>query len=260
VNADGQFDLFVTNFQRDYNTLYENLGNDLFQDVTSRYGLVTEALPNIGWGTAFADFNLDGILDLIVTNGHVDNNREEFGEDAPYQEPPLAYLGAGKKFKYLGAEAGEYFRKLHVGRGLAIVDLDNDGDQDVVITHQDDGPVILRNEALPARQGQNHAFVARLVGTRANRDAVGATVIFRAGSRELRAPVKGGGSYLSASDPRLTFASRPEEREVAVEVHWPGGAVSSLTGLQPDQQYVLIEPSAAQSSLIAHRVTPPGSP
>lgn len=253
VNADGRFDLFVTNYQGEYNTLYENVGGNLFQDATSRYGLVPEALAQVGWGTAFVDFNLDGALDLIVTNGHVDNFQGTLANDSPYQQPPLAYRGGGKRFKYLGAEAGEYFKRRHAGRGLAIADFDNDGDQDVVIGHQDDQPALLDNLTLRNRTGRERALTVRLVGTRANRDAVGATVVLRAGQRERRALIKGGGSYLSASETRLTFAILPDETELALDVHWPGGAASTATDLQPGQDYMLIEPMSDAAPLAIHR-------
>ena len=141
VNGDGRPELFVGTFFNEYSMLYENLGEGLFQDASAHYHLVAESLPSLKWGAQLADFDLDGWPDLVVACGHVNDNLKSLGQDAPYAEMPMCYRNlAGKRFQFLGAAAGSYFAQPHVGRGLVTADLDNDGDLDVVVSHQDDLP------------------------------------------------------------------------------------------------------------------------
>lgn len=244
VTGDGVPDLFVTNFSNEHNSFYINSDQGLFQEASQRFGLYSEGYPWVGWGTAFADFDLDGGLDLVVTNGHVDDNREEFGEAAPYAEPPLAWRFDEGRFQFLGARAGAYFVESHVGRGLIVVDLDNDGDQDLVIGHQDAVPAVLRNERLAGASTLARSCSLRLVGTHSNRDAVGASVTMRSGEHASLQQINGGGSYLSSHDPRLVFALPADAESPSFEIQWPGGQVSLLEGLQPGTAAVIIEPPA----------------
>lgn len=244
INQDGRLDLFVTNFAMDYNTIYINMGRDNFQDLTSRFGIVTSSMPWIGWGTSLADFDMDGYLDMFVTNGHVDSNRHLLGENSTYKQPPLLYRGKKQgKFDFLGASGGEYFQELHAGRGLAVSDIDNDGDLDVVISHQDAMPALLLNQKLQGSNFDHSAIRIQLVGRTVNRDATGATIRADFGTRKLTFALKGGGSYLSANDPRITIAVRPSETNVQLDIQWPGGNKSEVSGLQGGGDYVIIEPS-----------------
>jgi enediyne biosynthesis protein E4 len=242
VNGNGHFDLIVTNFQDEYNTLYENLGDGFFQDVTKRRGIAAESRPWVGWGTVFADLNFNGWPDLIVTNGHVDDNLHLLGDNSPYAAPPLLWTNERGRFRFVGDSAGAYFRRSHVGRGLTLVDLDGDGDQDLVITHQDDYPGLLRNQAIPRDGGPEKAIVLRLVGRVSNRDAVGTRIRFRAGPREVVSQIKGGGSYLSAHDLRQVFAVLPGETDFAADITWPDGHVTILTDLRPGDRLTVPEP------------------
>jgi hypothetical protein len=276
VNGDGLPELFVTNFAFEYNTLYENVGGEFFHDASNRYGVVSNSLPHVGWGTAFRDFNLDGELDLIVTNGHVDDNRDTIVENASHEQLPLLYRGEGGRFHSIGAQGGEYFRELHVGRGLAVADLDNDGDEDVVITHQDNSPALLRNETLPRAShldlppGENESgpsrpsITIRLIGIRANRDAIGASVTLKSKSGAKLLQVKGGGSYLSASDVRLIStvgeldAAHPDGAlsdgaadPIEAEIVWPGGKRSRVGELQRGREYIILEPAGESSPVVA---------
>jgi hypothetical protein len=239
INGDGRIDLFVTNFSMEYNTIYINTQEKFFQDLTSRFGTAAASLPWIGWGTAFIDFDLDGKLDLVVTNGHVDNNRA----DEPYEHSPLLYRGVKGKYESIGGKGGSYFRTAHPGRGLAVADLDNDGDLDLVITHQDQRPAILLNNHIPDNGSRSDCVSIRLIGRQANRDAIGATVVAEIGSRKLTQPVKGGSSYLSASEKRLVFAVLPGESDVKLSIRWPGGRQSDVAGLQAGGDYVIVEPA-----------------
>lgn len=241
ANGDGRFDLFVTNFQNENNCLYENMGNELFRESSYSCGLATASIPWVGWGTAFADFDFDGWPDVVVTNGHVDDNRHMLGQDAPFFQPSLVWKNVRGRFQLLGAEAGDYFSVDHVGRGLIVADLDNDGDQDVGISHQDAAPALLINQIGNAQGGKVPSVVLRLVGTTSNRDAVGSLVTFRSKLRSVVTQVKGGGSYLSASDLRLFFAVLPQEEEFEIDVRWPDGKQTSLPGIEKGKEYVIVQ-------------------
>lgn len=240
IDGDGKFELFVTNFTQEYNTFFQNLGSELFHDATSRYGLVADSLPQVGWGTSFTDFDLDGRLDLIITNGHVDSNRDLIVEGASYAQPPLLYSGAPDRFRMINSLAGPYFLEKHVGRGLAVGDLDRDGDEDVIITHQDHRPAILRNERLRT-VAERCTLSLRWVSVSGNRDAIGASMTFQTENRRWHRQIKGGGSYLSASDLGQVIALLPGEDRIRIQVAWPGEKSEEVIELQSPGEYVIVE-------------------
>lgn len=243
VDGDGRLDLFVTNFQGERNVLYRNGGDEWFDEQSDHAGLTADSLPWVGWGTSFADFDLDGWPDVVVTNGHVDDNRSLMGQEASDASPPLCWRNAQGRFEFLGPKAGRYFAERHPGRALIAADLDNDGDQDVVVGHQDQRPALLRNERLAAPSIERPSIVVRLVGTRSNRDAVGSTITLRSDQRTVVEQVKGGGSYLSAPDLHRVFAVDPHETGLRLEIRWPSGERSTLAGLRAGQSYVAVEPA-----------------
>lgn len=244
IDRDGDMELFVTNFGEEHNALYQNDGAGIFHEISHTAGLAEGSLPWVGWGTAFADFDLDGWSDAIITNGHVDDNRHLLGQDAPYAQPPLLYRNTGSRFEPV-VDAGGYFKQSHVGRGLAIADFDNDADYDAAISHQDTAPALLRNDV-----GQSHAdrgaIVLHLTGTVSNRDAIGSAIVLTTDSGRIVQQVKGGGSYLSANDARQIIAATAGAA-IQWEIRWPNGKQSIIKGLQPGQHYRIIEPVDPQS-------------
>ncbi len=240
VNRDGRFDLFVTNFQNESNSLYENQGEELFRETSRPRGLAADSIPWVGWGTAFSDFDLDAWVDVVVTNGHVDNNRHLLDQDAPYAQPCLLWKNVRGQFRLVGPVAGDFFSEPHVGRGLVVADMDNDGDQDVMISHQDTPPALLLNQIRDRTAGKR-CLVLRLVGTTSNRDGVGSVVTFHSRTRKTVSQITGGGSYLSASEKRMFLAILPEDDQFAVEVRWPDGEQTTLGQLTPDREYVIVQ-------------------
>ncbi len=240
IDGDGRPELFVTNFQEEYNTLFKNLGGGAFMDVTANFGLAVDSLPWIGWGCALADLDNDGWPDIVVANGHIDDNAQVFGQPTGYAQPPSLHRNlSGTRFQLANRGAGPYFGTTHVGHGLAVGDLDDDGDLDLVISHKDGPPAILSNETPSGGKW----IRLELVGTRSNRDAIGALVTVESGGRTIRRQRKGGCSLMSSHDPRLLIGLGSVPEFVRLTVRWPSGAISRFERLATNQSHEIIEPT-----------------
>ena len=203
-----------------------------------------DSLPWVGWGCALADFDNDGWPDCFVANGQVDDNLEQIGHENPYAEPALLHRNVdGKRFVLATRNAGAYFERDHVGRGVACGDLDNDGDIDLVVNHKGGPAALLRNDTATP----HHWIRLRLEGTRSNRDAVGARVEVEAGDRTIVRQRKGGASYGSAHDPRLLIGLGHARSARRVTVRWPSGHVDRHAGLAAGSEYLLRRAQPVQS-------------
>ena len=236
VNNDGFIDLFCTNFSDEFNSFYKGMGDLQFVEVSKRNRLVDGARPWVGWGTEFIDLDGDGWMEVVVTNGHVDPNIDFFEPGVEHLQPFLIWKNDKGRFK-LAQVGGDYFRQKHPGRALAIADLDNDGDQDFVIGHQDQAPALLENVCkTPA---DNSSVSIQLIGTRSNRDGIGTRLRFQAAGKDLTQILIGGGSYLSSHSCEIR-ETRWTQKEPA-ELIWPSGQKNSVNhGLKPLSQSLIV--------------------
>jgi enediyne biosynthesis protein E4 len=238
-DGDGRLDIFKTNFSDDTSTLYHNNGDGTFADVTFAAGLGLHT-QYLGWGAMFFDFDNDGWPDLIVANGHVYPEVDKYHLGSSYQEPRILYHNNGDgTFTDVSASAGLGITLASSARGLAIGDLWNDGRQSVLISNVNAKPFLLVNDV----RSPNHWIAFKLVGTRSNRDGIGARVIVKVGKRSLVDEVRSGSSYLSSSDMRIHFGIGPAAKIDGVEVHWPSGLVENFQNLPTDGIRVLKEGS-----------------
>ena len=205
LDGDGKIDLAVTNYYGESTTFYHNLGGGMFADHSDAIGLSAPTRLLLGFGIAFVDLDNDGRLDVLSANGHVHRPPPAVPVDdaAPgaLHEPERAALSTSRPARR------RLFQPLHLGRGLAAGDLDNDGRVDALAVCQNEPVVYLHNQT--SRESTGHFLVLRLEGTKSNRDAVGATVTVQCGKRRWVAVRYGGGSYQSANDPRLHFGLGP---------------------------------------------------
>jgi tetratricopeptide (TPR) repeat protein len=234
LNGDGRPDLIVTNFYGEGATLYQNLGQGFFADRSAASGLGLATRYLLGFGIAMADVTNNGRADVLITNGHVNDNRPNYRYAMPcrlYENRPDARLVD------ISTRAGPPWDKLRVGRGLAAGDLDNDGLVDALILAQNEPLAYFHNRTRSA----GHHVTLRLEGTKSNRDGVGAQVTIKAGGRRQIAERTGGGSYLSANDPRIHFGVGENSRIDQIEVRWPSGRIDQYADLAADSLYLLRE-------------------
>jgi hypothetical protein len=222
---DGRLDLFVTNFDDDYNTLYRNDGRASFTDASYAAKIAAVSLPYVGWGTKFFDYDNDGWVDLFVANGHVYPQIKNF-----HQRNFVHRNLRDGTFAEVAGQLGAPFAERRAGRGAAFGDLDNDGDVDVVLNNLDGAPQVLRNDGGNAA----NSVLIKTVGARANRGGVGARVKVVSGDLVQHDEVRSGDSYISQSDPRLHFGLERRTRIDLIEVRWPGGAVDKITNAKPN--------------------------
>ncbi len=220
LDGDGWQDLFVTNLSNETNEFYRNLGGKgLFSIDTYPAGLGEVSLLMTGWGTDMFDYDNDGDLDIVVTNGHPMDDIALDSDIITYAQRPFLFENDGHgKFADAGGAHGAYFGTPAVGRGLATADYDNDGDLDFVVAASNGHAKLLRNDGGAAA---GRFITLRLEGTRCNRDAIGARVTVRAGGRTQVQEVRSASSYLSQNDMRLHFGLGAATKVDSIEILWP---------------------------------------
>jgi hypothetical protein len=242
--------LAVTNFADEYTTLYRNLGKYDFRDVSYEAGVALAVLPWVKWGIVFADLDNDGWLDLFSVAGQVYPQVDSLPSGARYRQPKNLFMNLGNgAFCDAAKQAGPALQEPRVSRGVAIADLDNDGNVDLVIEDLDGAPMVLHNNGIPG----THWVSFELQGTKSNRLALGARVKVVAGGMAQTEEVRSGGGYLSQHDLRLHFGLAKSTKIDSVEIRWPSGKVETLTNLEADQFYSVLE----GSGLVDHaRIVP----
>jgi enediyne biosynthesis protein E4 len=224
-DEDGRPDLVVTNFQGDYNALRRNEGSGIFTDVSDSVGLTAPSFEKLGWGARFVDVDLDGYLDLFVTNGHVYPEVDAAGIGESYRQKNQVFLNVaappGRRLLDVSEEAGPGLGVSYSSRGLAFGDVDGDLDLDAFINNMSAPPTFLVDEAAHA----NHRLRISLVGSRANRDGLGVSVTLEAGERTLHRDSGTIWSYLSTNDRRLLVGIGRAEEARHVTLVWPSGTM-----------------------------------
>jgi len=223
---DGRFDLFVTNFDDDYNTLYHNDGPNAFTDVSYAAKVAAVSLPYVGWGTKFFDYDNDGWVDLFVANGHV------YPQIPTYRQRNLVHHNnRDGTFTEVAAQLGAPFLEKGVARGAVFGDLDNDGDVDIVINNLDGAAQVLRNDGGNA----SNSVLIKTVGVKSNRDGIGARLKVVSGDLAQVDEVRSADSYISQSDLRLHFGLEKKTKIDLIEVRWPSGTVDKITNINANK-------------------------
>lgn len=234
-DKDGDMDLAVTNYYGESTTLYQNLGGLVFSDRTSVSGLAAASRLRLGFGIAFSDFNNDGLLDLFTANGHTDNMR-----DVPYKMPAQLLLGQtnGRWFDTSNT-IGEPLSIPHLGRGLAVGDMDNDGFMDGILLPQNEPVVYFHN----ITKNKNHWITLKLIGLKSNHDGVGCKVTLNTKEGIQFSEHFGGGSYQSSSDQRIHFGFMEDVKPDLLEIRWPSGTLDRINSPSYDTVLEIIEGS-----------------
>ena len=257
-DGDGRLDIFKTNFSDDTATLYRNNGDDTFSDATFPAGLGLHT-QYLGWGAMFFDFDNDGWPDLIVANGHVYPEVDKYHLGSNYEEPRVLYRNNGNgTFTDLSASAGPGINTPASARGLAVGDLWNDGRLSVVISNMSAHPSLLVNDV----RSRNHWIAIKVVGSKSNRDGIGARVTAKVGKRTLVDEVRSGSSYDSNSDMRVHFGLGSAVKIDELKIRWPSGVVERFDNLRVDAIHSLKEGSgtAMQDTEIKAKAKPAAAP
>ena len=233
----GRSGVAITNFDNEMTGLYEFSGKT-YEDIAAQAGVGLASKNSLGFGCTFLDANLDGWLDLAVANGHIDETVRNIRGNVGYAQPPLLFLNNGKgSFRDIAGEVGGRFEQPKVGRGLAFADFDRDGDLDLLLTTNNGPAYLYRNDQLAG----NRSIRFRLIGTKSNRDAIGATIrIFSNGLIQSRL-VKSGSSYLSQSELPVTFGLEKRDRVDRAVISWPSGRTEEFKNLAAGRSYECTE-------------------
>jgi hypothetical protein len=236
-DEDGRLDLLVTNFAREYNALYLQALPGLFSDEIRRSGMAQASLAVLGFGTQALDGDLDGRLDLVVSNGHIQNERAYTGDE--YQMPPQFFHGlGGGRFAEAPADGlGPYFAGRYLGRSMARLDWNRDRREDVAISHLDVATSLLLN----ATANAGHSVALRLVGTTSSRDAIGAIATLQVQGRTIVRHLTAGDGFQASNQRLLVFGLGEETRVDGLTISWPSGLQQQFADLPVDSELLLVE-------------------
>ena len=232
VDGDGWGDVFITHLDFELSRLYHNNRDGTFDDYTDRSGIGNRDRSLSGVAMKFLDYDNDGWPDILQLNGAMLDNIQLYHTEVSYKEPMLMFCNRGKgQFEIVSDSLGPDFIRPVAGRGVATADYDNDGDADVAVNNRGDYPELLRNDGGNA----NHWLEILLIGTRSNRDGVGASLKLTAQGITHVEQAKGGTSYMSSSDPRILFGLGNRSKIESLEITWPSGQIDRLTNVPVDR-------------------------
>jgi enediyne biosynthesis protein E4 len=238
----GHSGIAITNFDNEMTGLYEFSGKT-YEDVAAKTGVGLASKNSLGFGCAFLDINLDGWLDLAVANGHIDETVRDIRGNVGYAQPPLLFINNETgNFRDVATETGGGFEHPKVGRGLAYADFDRDGDLDLLLTTNNGPAYLYRNDALAG----NRSIRFRLVGTKSNRDGIGAMVRIVSNGLTQSRIVKTGSSYLSQSELPVTFGLDKRDRVESAVIYWPSGRTEEFKNLSAGRCYECTEGKGIQ--------------
>jgi hypothetical protein len=250
-NEDGFMDLFVANIDQEIFSLYQNNRDETFDDIAMQSGIGMATRWMSGWGLKFFDYDNDGNMDLIIANGFPDDLVEQYSHEVTYKEPLLLFQKQfhqeGPLYKNVGLESGPVFSQNFPARGLAVGDFNNDGAIDVLISNNDAAPILLCNHI----GTRSHWLGVKLIGKKCNSDAAGARLTYQSGDLTRHRMKVGGGSFLSAHDPRLILGLGQRAKIDWLEIKWPqpSGAIERFTDLPVDRYVTLVEGSGKWSAV-----------
>lgn len=234
-NLDGRPDIWVVNYERESIALYRNEGRFFFLHVSQPMGITAVGGLYVGWGTAFFDMDHDGDEDVFVSNGHV----IRYPTNSTVEQLPLLFENLdGQRFENVAPTAGDYMTRKHRGRGVAAGDLDNDGQIDLVVSRVNQPVAVLRGNS----RSKNHWLTLHLIGTKSNRDAIGAQIRVHTSKGVQLRLTKGGSSYASSHDSRVNIGLGPDDRAKKIEIRWPSGITQELIDVPADQFLLVTEP------------------
>jgi hypothetical protein len=232
IDGDGLLDIFVTNLSQQAHNLYRNLGKGLFDDITFQSGVGRLTLPFVGFGAAFLDYDNDMDLDLAIANGDVIDNVGLLRDQATYEQLNLLLRNDGSaRFTDARAESGPGFALKKPSRALAVADIDNDGDLDILITNVGQSADLLRNDG----GNRLNSLLVRLIGRKSTREGIGARLKLTVGGKTLRRDVKAGSSYLAQNDLRVHFGMGKSSQADRLEILWPSGVVDVVLAVNANQ-------------------------
>ena len=228
----------ITNFDNEMIGLYRASKSGVFEDVATRVGVGLPSKTTLGFGCLFADLNLDGQIDLVAANGHIDDTVRNVRQNVAYAQPPQIFVNDGRgRFRDVSAEIGSDFLTPKVGRGLAYGDFDGDGDVDLLMTTNNGSAHLYRNDQLTG----NKSLRIRLVGTKSNRDGIGAAVRLQSDGVWQSRTVKTGSSYLSQSELPVTLGIGKREVADRLVIEWPSGRTEEYKNLASGRSYICTE-------------------
>ena len=235
---DGLLDLYISDFQGNSDHLWRNEGKGFFGEVSDAAGITIPTRGVLSFGGGFFDYDNDGWLDIFIANGHVYPEVERASPETHYKQHNTVFHNLRNgQFAETSAATGISALPPRVGRGVAFLDFDNDGSVDVLVANNGDPPTLLHNSGGTG----NHFLNFKLVGTKSNRDAMGARIWIAAGGISQIREIAGGGSYLSQSDLRANFGLGAATQVELVEVSWPSGARQTFTNVAADKFWLITE-------------------